>query len=101
MARMIDGLLDRVGPITSLAFAVVALFAQGSLSPDLAAGLSIAATLVLVLAVFSSVHHAEVIAHRVGEPFGTLVLTVAVAQQRFVAASAARSAPGLPSAGHR
>ncbi len=78
MARMIDGLLDRVGPITSLAFAVVALFAQGSLSPDLAAGLSIAATLVLVLAVFSSVHHAEVIAHRVGEPFGTLVLTVAV-----------------------
>jgi Ca2+:H+ antiporter len=32
----------------------------------------------LVAAVFVSVHHADVIAHRTGEPFGTLVLTVAV-----------------------
>jgi Ca2+:H+ antiporter len=32
----------------------------------------------LVGAVIASVHHAEVIAHRVGEPFGTLVLAVAV-----------------------
>jgi len=29
-------------------------------------------------AVFSAVHHAEVVAHRVGEPYGTLVLAVAV-----------------------
>lgn len=29
-------------------------------------------------AVFAAVHHAEVIAHRVGEPFGTLVLAIAV-----------------------
>jgi Ca2+:H+ antiporter len=29
-------------------------------------------------AVFAAVHHAEVVAHRVGEPFGTLVLAVAV-----------------------
>ncbi|UUY03572.1 hypothetical protein LRS13_23365 [Svornostia abyssi] len=29
-------------------------------------------------AVFAAVHHAEVIAHRVGEPFGSLVLAVAV-----------------------
>src|SRR6516225_9075551 len=28
--------------------------------------------------VFSAVHHAEVVAHRVGEPFGTLVLAIAV-----------------------
>ncbi|PTL59487.1 calcium:proton antiporter [Paraconexibacter algicola] len=42
-------------------------------------------TLVLVLAglllgaaVLSAVHHAEVVAHRVGEPFGSLVLAVAV-----------------------
>jgi Ca2+:H+ antiporter len=28
--------------------------------------------------VFASVHHAEVVAHRVGEPFGTLVLAIAV-----------------------
>jgi Ca2+:H+ antiporter len=33
---------------------------------------------VLILAVLAAVHHAEVIAHRVGEPFGTLLLAVAV-----------------------
>lgn len=33
---------------------------------------------VLGAAVFASVHHADVIAHRTGEPYGTLVLTVAV-----------------------
>ena len=32
----------------------------------------------LILAVFAAVHHAEVVAHRTGEPFGTLVLAVAV-----------------------
>src|SRR5512134_3008088 len=33
---------------------------------------------VLATAVLAAVHHAEVVAHRVGEPFGTLVLAVAV-----------------------
>jgi Ca2+:H+ antiporter len=32
----------------------------------------------LVAAVLVAVHHAEVVAHRVGEPFGTLILAVAV-----------------------
>jgi Ca2+:H+ antiporter len=32
----------------------------------------------LIAAVIAAVHHAEVIAHRVGEPFGTLVLALAV-----------------------
>jgi Ca2+:H+ antiporter len=32
----------------------------------------------LIAAVIAAVHHAEVVAHRVGEPFGTLVLAVAV-----------------------
>ena len=32
----------------------------------------------LVAAVVGAVHHAEVVAHRVGEPFGTLVLAIAV-----------------------
>jgi Ca2+:H+ antiporter len=36
------------------------------------------ATLALAVAVLDAVHHAEVVAHRVGEPFGTLVLAVAV-----------------------
>jgi Ca2+:H+ antiporter len=34
--------------------------------------------ILLGLTVLSAVHHAEVIAHRVGEPFGSLVLAVAV-----------------------
>jgi Ca2+:H+ antiporter len=37
-----------------------------------------AAGVALILAVFAAVHHAEVVAHRTGEPFGTLVLAVAV-----------------------
>ena len=32
----------------------------------------------LIAAVFAAVYHAELVAHRVGEPFGTLVLAVAV-----------------------
>jgi Ca2+:H+ antiporter len=32
----------------------------------------------LAASVLAAVHHAEVIAHRVGEPFGSLVLAVAV-----------------------
>jgi Ca2+:H+ antiporter len=32
----------------------------------------------LILAVLAAVHHAELIAHRVGEPFGTFLLAVAV-----------------------
>jgi Ca2+:H+ antiporter len=34
--------------------------------------------LVLIACVIAAVHHAEVVAHRVGEPFGTLVLALAV-----------------------
>jgi Ca2+:H+ antiporter len=37
-----------------------------------------AAGAVLIPTVFSAVYHAEVVAHRTGEPFGTLVLAVAV-----------------------
>jgi Ca2+:H+ antiporter len=37
-----------------------------------------AAAIMLVATVFAAVYHAETVAHRVGEPFGTLVLAVAV-----------------------
>ena len=40
--------------------------------------LTAATVLVLAATVFAAVHHAEVVAHRVGEPFGTLLLAVAV-----------------------
>jgi Ca2+:H+ antiporter len=45
-----------------------------------AAGLLFAAALLVILfgTVFAAVHHAEVIAERIGEPFGTLLLTLAV-----------------------
>jgi Ca2+:H+ antiporter len=36
------------------------------------------AAIALAGAVFSAVHHAEIVAYRIGEPFGTLVLAVAV-----------------------
>jgi len=39
---------------------------------------TIVAALVLIGSVVAAVHHAEVVAHRVGEPFGTLVLAIAV-----------------------
>ena len=44
------------------------------------AGMVFAAVLLVILfgTVFAAVHHAEVIAHRIGEPFGTLLLTLAV-----------------------
>lgn len=43
-------------------------------------GLVFAAVLLVVLfgTVFAAVHHAEVIAHEIGEPFGTLLLTLSV-----------------------
>jgi len=40
--------------------------------------LAAAAAVVLLATVFAAVYHAEVVAHRVGEPFGTLVLALAV-----------------------
>src|ERR1700758_1945584 len=44
------------------------------------AGLLFALVLLVILfgTVFAAVHHAEVIAHRIGEPYGTLLLTLAV-----------------------
>src|ERR1700743_2250244 len=45
-----------------------------------AGGLVFAAVLLFILfgTVFAAVHHAEVIAERIGEPYGTLLLTLAV-----------------------
>jgi len=40
--------------------------------------IAILAGAVLIATVFAAVYHAEVVAHRIGEPFGTLVLAVAV-----------------------
>lgn len=55
------------------ALAWLAIFAAKaiSLSPFLIGA-------VLILTVLAAVHHAEVVAHRVGEPFGTFLLAIAV-----------------------
>src|SRR5258708_497518 len=56
--------------------ALVVLGVHATLNP----GVPFAATeaLALIATVFAAVYHAEVVAHRVGEPFGTLVLALAV-----------------------
>jgi Ca2+:H+ antiporter len=45
---------------------------------DISTPIVVVVGLLLAAAVLSAVHHAEVVAHRVGEPFGSLVLAVAV-----------------------
>jgi Ca2+:H+ antiporter len=45
---------------------------------DLSLVVELVLAVLLGLAVLAAVHHAEVVAHRVGEPFGSLVLAVAV-----------------------
>lgn len=61
---------------------IVPLVALAMLVPSwgryLPVALSVAIGLVLIGAVLAAVYHAEVVAHRVGEPFGSLVLAVAV-----------------------
>ena len=59
-------------PALSLALLVVAITAGVGLFLAVLCGVG------LIGAVIAAVHHAEVVAHRVGEPFGTLVLAVAV-----------------------
>lgn len=56
--------------------AVVVLALSWGRHPGTAA--AVAVGVFLVGAVLSAVHHAEVVAHRVGEPFGSLLLAVAV-----------------------
>ncbi|MGA7325355.1 MAG: ionic transporter y4hA [Rhodomicrobium sp.] len=50
----------------------------GGLIPPTSSAVRIAAGFVLAATVFASVYHAEIIALRVGEPFGSIVLAVAV-----------------------
>jgi Ca2+:H+ antiporter len=66
-------------PIWAAVLPFLAWLLLGAISPDLAGGTeAFALFAALIGAVFAAVHHAEVIAHRVGEPFGTLVLAAAV-----------------------
>jgi Ca2+:H+ antiporter len=56
---------------------VLVLFV-GLLAPLPGIVLALVCAPALIAAVIAAVHHAEVVAHKVGEPFGTLVLAVAI-----------------------
>jgi Ca2+:H+ antiporter len=63
-------------PVVAPLLAVAALVSALSLPVGVALG--VVCGLLLAAAVVAAVHHAEIVAHRVGEPFGTLVLALAV-----------------------
>ncbi|RII14630.1 Sodium/proton antiporter ChaA [Streptomyces sp. YIM 130001] len=67
---------------TNIATMAVPLIAMAVLAVtwgrDLSGVVVVGVALCLAGAVLAAVHHAEVVAHRVGEPFGSLVLAVAV-----------------------
>jgi len=68
----------RMPPWTSLLpIASIALIGAALVWPPGMILASVSA-LALIGSVMASVHHAEVVAHRVGEPFGTLILAVSV-----------------------
>jgi Ca2+/H+ antiporter len=73
-------------PLVTIAFPALAVtfvlltpilsFGGGAMSASSLA-ISGAMTVIMLGAIFSAVYHADIIAHRVGEPAGTLVLTLA------------------------
>ncbi|WP_206211970.1 ionic transporter y4hA [Wenzhouxiangella sp. XN24] len=73
--------IERLPPSTWIVPAVACAWLTAKLAgllPAAASVVVIVSTILLFAAVFASVHHAEVIALKVGEPFGTLVLALAV-----------------------
>ncbi|HEY2678760.1 MAG TPA: hypothetical protein VGI65_17435 [Steroidobacteraceae bacterium] len=67
-------------PLWTIIAPVIALMVLIGAGLDLGLGKILMAVIALSLAgsVFAAVHHAEVVAHRIGEPLGTLVLALAV-----------------------
>lgn len=80
MASTRRRLIWRIVPLLGLVMALAVSMLAGTkgLPPALGVALPVVELVVLMAVVFASVHHADVIAHRTGEPYGTLVLTVAV-----------------------
>ncbi|GAA4674933.1 calcium:cation antiporter [Frondihabitans cladoniiphilus] len=68
--------LRALAPIAVPVIALIALVA--TYHRTLSVGVAIIVGVVLIAAVLAAVHHAEVVAHKVGEPLGSIVLAVAV-----------------------
>jgi Ca2+:H+ antiporter len=68
--------IGRWVPVAVPVIAAVALALAWTSKPGIL--LAIVLAVILIGAILVAVHHAEVIAHRVGEPFGSLILAVAV-----------------------
>jgi len=62
---------DRVIPILAIIAYVIGIFNFNIFSQLLVVAL-------LIGSILSAVHHSEIIAHRVGEPFGTIILAVSI-----------------------
>ncbi len=75
MITRLRGLVAAWTIIVPLLAVVLLILTWGRSLPGTLVGL---VTLVLAGSVLAAVHHAEVVAHRVGEPFGSLVLAIAV-----------------------
>lgn len=60
-----------IAPVITVAFYFLAPVGDGGIVNLLAVG-------ALIIGVLSAVHHAEVVAHKVGEPYGTIILALAV-----------------------
>ncbi|HOZ85544.1 MAG TPA: hypothetical protein PK191_08645 [Niabella sp.] len=61
---------------TSLPIIAFILYFSGFLDNNVA--FQVIAGLLLIACVMSAVHHSEIVAHRVGEPYGTIILAVSI-----------------------
>ncbi len=78
-ARRASWLRNTYLPLRSLLVPLLAVLILGlAWGRPLGVMLGLVLTATLFASVGAAIHHAEVVAHRVGEPFGTLVLAVAV-----------------------
>ncbi|MEN2433922.1 ionic transporter y4hA [Weeksellaceae bacterium A-14] len=57
---------------------ISAVFYLSGLAADINPFLNVVGGILLISSVLSAVHHAEVVAHRVGEPFGTIILAICI-----------------------
>ncbi|MCZ2102219.1 MAG: ionic transporter y4hA [Chitinophagales bacterium] len=61
---------------TSIPLVAMALYLSGYLDDNIP--FQIFAGILLIFSVMSAVHHSEIVAHRVGEPYGTIILALSI-----------------------